>query len=142
MRGSFIILYGTTPSTAQLLKLYIYQVIDNIRFLTFYHDNQVSPLNPFITVVCRKVHFCKKTRGKRAWCRITENEPNWLNYTHIISFTMFYKKYAVTGLFLKSMPPPWLSAVYTTSSCSILLLSPTRPSFSLCDTNTQSFCWP
>lgn len=104
MRGRFIILYGTTPSMAQLLKLYIYQIIDNIRILTFYHDNQVSPLNPLITVVCRKVHFCKKTRGKCAWYRITENEPNWLSYTHIISFMMFYKKYAVTGLFLKQNP--------------------------------------
>ena len=62
MRGRFIILYSTTPSAAQLLKLYIYQIMVNIRFLTFYHDNQVSLLNSLITVVCRKVHFCKKTR--------------------------------------------------------------------------------
>lgn len=145
MRGRFIILYGTTPSKVQLLKLYIYQMMVNIRFLTFYHDNQVSLLNSLITVVGRKVHFCKKTRGKCAWYRITENEPNWLNYTHIISFTMLYKNYAVDMLILKVkfMPPPWSSTDHTASSCTILLSSPTlSQAASLCDTNTQSFCWP
>ena len=99
MRGRFIILYGTTPSMAQLLKLYIYQIIDNIRILTFYHDNQVSP---FLQLYVEK--YISVKRGKCAWYRITENEPNWLSYTHIISFMMFYKKYAVTGLFLKQNP--------------------------------------